>query len=320
MDALHFDDEEMREVPNKKLWWDAVYFVSETGMLRRRYYNPMMRTWVWGDAITPRFVRDRLGYRINGQFHTIEQAIALAWVKRRIATKHLCRVVLKDPREGVIAYNLKYADEDDCESGSESSEDEEGVQDEVWKDLKCKIGIVPCENAQMQVSNLGRVRSADGTIHCGTVGAGLSRFVRVSNVGLIPIDATKALFDGSRYEKPPPRIRNILILLKHCDLSIEMLAQRLKIKESTAWLYVTQGMRYVSTQSAQHYLRKLLQKSHPLEHALRNIFLRQPHLLTSRLTPLVGIVNREMAADPDWPCNRFRFAEVAALRMQMQRE
>ena len=272
MDAVYFGDEELREVPNKKLWWNSVYFVSETGTLRRRFYNPMMGTWVWGDAIAPRFVRDRLGYRINGQFHTIEQTIALAWVKRRTAMKRLRRVILKDPRAGVIAYNLKYADEDDEESGSESSENEEGAQDELWKDLKCKIGIVKCENTQIQVSNLGRVRLADGTIHRGTVGAGPSRFVRVSNVGLIPIDATKALFDSSRYDKPPPRIRNVLILLKNCDLSIEMLARRLNIKESTAWLYVTQGMRYVSTQSAQKYLRKLLQKSHPLEHALRNIF------------------------------------------------
>ena len=314
--------EAMREIPSRRLWWNVTEWITETGTLRKRFYNPASQEWSWGEVVVPVYVRDRMGYRIRGQFRTIEHAIALAWVPRQTSMTRLRPVVLRDPSQGIIAHNIRYADQADVEEelSSDEESDNRDIYGELWIPLACKIGVVPCRECGLQVSNFGRIRhSSSGLILRSFLAIG--NFCRVPNIGLIPMDATRALFGKSRTEKPPPRIRNLLILLKNSeDISIDALAARLKLKKNTVWTYVHQAMRYVSSASAGSIIEKLLCKPFPLEHAMRDIVSRNPSLLTTRLTPLVEIVTHELAGDPDWRCNPFRYAEVSALRMLLQRE
>ena len=126
------------------------------------------------------------------------------------------------------------------------------------------------------------------------------------------------------FSRPPPRIRNLLVLLKYADdCSVGALAQRLRVRPATVWTYALEAIRHVSSETAARLVRRLRCVPHegtPLEVALRAIVRRRPELLGARLTPLVGLVTRELAADPDWRCNAFRHAETAAVRALLQRE
>jgi hypothetical protein len=314
--------EAMREVPSKLLWWNVTEWISETGTLYRRIYNPVRKEWVWGDAVTPILRRQQPGYRIRGEFRTIEQSIALAWVPRRAGMKRMRAVTFREPAHGPVAHNLRYVDqskEGDDDESSDSEEEEDDMPGEVWRPLVCKIGVVPCGDIGFAVSNFGRIRLPSGAVYTGFKAVG--RFCPVPNTGMVPIDATRVLFGASRTEKPPPRIRNLLLLLKNAnDVSIEGLSRRMSLKQSTVWAYVQHGMRYTSTDTSRRILHRLLSKTQPFEHAMRDVVSRNPGLLTMHLGPLVEIITRELAGDPDWRCNRFRHAEVAALRMLLQRE
>lgn len=318
--------EAMREVPSKRPWWNVTEWISETGTLRRRIYNPVTREWMWGDLVSPVFRGEHPGYRIRGEFRTVEQAIALAWVPRRKAMARLRSVAFREPADGLVAHNLRYVDQPDEDNEDESSDSEEeeaaSLPGEVWRPLVCKIGIVCCNDNGFAVSNLGRIRLPTGVVYAGFKAVG--RFCPVPSIGMVPIDATRTLFGAPRTDKPPPRIRNILRLLKSVKsvdgVSIEALARRQSLKESTVWSYINHGMRYTSTPTAQSILKKVLRRPQPLEHAMRDVVSRNPGLLTMHLGTLVEIITRELAGDPEWRCNRFRHAEVAALRMMLQRE
>jgi hypothetical protein len=322
----------MREIPLSRLWWNATPWISEHGVLRRRFYNPALRSWSWGDVVRPSYLRDRLGYHLDGRFVGLEQAIALAWVQRRAPMPRLVRVELIDPAAGVVAHNLCYADERHCE-GDDDDDGEAGASDaeeedyeERWTELNCQVGIVPYRDSGYRVSNRGRIRRPDGRIEPGVCGLGLSRYCRIGALGYIPIAATAALFEPGRqrFSRPPPRIRNLLVLLKYADdCSVGALAQRLRVRPATVWTYALEAIRHVSSETAARLVRRLRCVPHegtPLEVALRAIVRRRPELLGARLTPLVGLVTRELAADPDWRCNAFRHAETAAVRALLQRE
>lgn len=315
-------DETFREIPSPKLWWNSAYWINETGTLRKRFYNPRTKEWVWGDIVNPISRKDRVGYCLHGQFRSVEQAIALAWVRRKAPMRRMRRVSLRDPTAGVIAYNLFYCDEDGASSEEEEEEEpQEDLPDEEWRHFKCKLGVVECRSTGFQVSSMGRIRSPDGVITRGVAALGLSRYCQIPSIGFIPIQATQKLFGDKRYDSPPPRIRNLLILLKNSDDStIDSLSKRLRLKDSSVWTYVNHAMRYVSTETARDILMKLLQKQAPLCDVVEHVINRQPLFLTSRLKPLVEIVSHELAADPDWKCNPFRYSEVAALKMLLQRE
>lgn len=312
-------NEAMCEIPLPHLWWNSTFWISETGTVRKRLYNPRLKEWTWGDTVVPITRKDRVGYCFYGRFRSVEESIALAWVKRKTPMRRMRPVQLKDPAVGVVAYNLKYCDEDSTTSSTDE-ESEQDLPNEHWKQFQCKIGIIQCENTGFQVSNMGRIRLPNGDISKGVAALGLSRYCHIPSIGFIPIQATQKLFNGKRYQTPPPRIRNLLILLRNCDSDIASLSKRLNIKESSVWTYVNHGMHYVSTQSARTILMSLLQKQSPLSNVMTYIVDRQPRFLTARLKPLVEVVSHELAADPDWRCNPFRYSEVAALRMLLQRE
>ena len=228
-------------------------------------------------------------------------------------------VALITPSDGVIAYNLRYTDEAVDDDESDDSDERETDADEVWIDLRCKLGIVPCVRSDVRISNHGRI-SMDNVITRGTGGLG-GYFCLLSSVPPVPIDrVTTLLFrPTARREPPPPRIRAVIALLKD-GANIDTLQRRLRIKRTTAWSYTHEAMRFVSTKSAAMYTRRMLQAK-DVEQPFRQLVDEAPALLHAPLRTIVELFTRTcMASNAAWRTNPHRYAEICAMRALVQRE
>lgn len=308
----------MRPIPLRRASWASVPWISEDGVLRIRWYNARLALWVWESRPrTPVLDKTgRVGHRLHKQFRTIAQLIALAWLPRTHPMRRMRTVELVAPSNGLVAYNLRYIDADEEETATSSDDDD----DEEWLDLECKVGIVPCSGMNVSISNRGRVRVHRTIIP--TAGGIGDCFCILPSVPPIPISrVTAALFSSRpvRGDKPPPRIRQVVTLLRE-GANGQTLQKRLRIKPSTAWSYVHEALRFVSTKSATLYMRQMMQDAH-VEAPFRKLIDEAPNLLHAPLRVIVDIFTRTcMASDPMWRTNAHRYAEVCAMRSLLQRE
>tara|TARA_B110000046_G_scaffold177799_1_gene205032 strand:+ start:709 stop:1671 length:963 start_codon:yes stop_codon:yes gene_type:complete len=307
----------VRPIPLRRFCWASVPWVSEHGVVRYRHYNARLAAWFWeARPLVPVIDKTgRLGHRLHGQFRTIPQLIALAWLRRRTPMRRMRPVELIARSDGVVAYNLRYADEqlDDTDS------DDDDETDEVWVALECKVGIVPCVGTGALISSRGRVRVANAITH-GTGGLG-GYFCILPSVPPIPISRVTAVLFSSRPrgEKPAPRIREVIRLLKD-GANVEVVRREMRIQPNTAWAYVHDAMRFVSTKSAATYTRQMMQDEH-VEAPFRKLVDEAPELLHAPLRIIVDRFTRTcMAGDLMWRTNPHRYAELCAMRALVQRE
>lgn len=312
------DNLPMRPIPLRRFCWATVPWISEHGIVRNRHYNARLREWFWEKApLSPVMDKTgRIGHRLQKQFRTITALIALAWLRRRTSMRRMRSVELISPCDGVVAYNLRYKYETDDD---EESDAESGDGSEEWTDMECKVGLVPCIGTGVLVSNRGRIRK-NNIVSYGVGGLG-GQFCILPSIPPIPIERVAAVLFSSqpRGEKPPPRIRNVIALLK-AGADKESLQCSLQIKSTTVWSYVQDSMRFVSTKSATTYLRRMLLDKN-VEASFRRLVDESPHLLHAPLREIVDVFTRtSMASDPLWRTNPNRYAEVCALRSLIQRE
>ncbi len=312
----------MRPIPLRRYHWSTVPWISETGILRRRHFNARLSEWHWElKTVAPSLDRrGRIGHRLQNQFYTLAQLIALAWLERPTPMKRMSEVLLTHPEDGLVSYNLRYRDSFSRED--DDSDDDISIvdPDEVWLPLECKVGIVPCVESGYHVSNRRRLRSPNGKISIGNGGLG-GYFFLISGIPPIPAErATSVLFDPTtKREKPPPRIRATMAQL-NAGASIKRLAHSLKIKQTTAWSYAHAAMRFVSTSTARSYTTQLLADPNVVPQ-FRVMIEKSPDLLHAPLRTIVDVFTREwMAVDLNWRSNAHRYAEMSALRALLQRE
>lgn len=309
----------MRPIPLRRYHWSSVPWISETGILRRRHFNARTGAWHWeaADVVPIEDPKGRLGHRLQNQFRTIAQLVALAWVHRSTPMSRMAKLTLVRPTEGVVAYNLRYADErDESDDDITILDAEDGA--ETWAPLECKVGIVPCVDTGYRISDRRRVMTPTGVVSNGVGGLG-GFFCMIPNVPPVPVERVAGvLFGRPRREKPPPRIKTTMLHLKK-GATIRSLARALRIKETTAWSYAHAAMRFVSTRTAREYTMQLIDAP-DVAHELGKLVDRSPELLHAPLRQIVDVVTRSMAADPDWRSNPHRYAEVSALRSLLQRE
>lgn len=329
MDGVEDDPEgrAMRQVPPDALLWGHTAWISETGDLRKRYYDVTTNTWIWGDVRTPVVDRSgRVGHRINGRFRTLEQAVALAWVPRRTAMPRLRRVVYRGgaPSNAVLAHNLEWSDErsgveDDLDDDDIELTDDDQPVDEEWRKIAFKTAIVPCVS-DWEISREGRVRVRD-RICTGTYALGPSRFFPVVNIGLVPLDDLKSLlFRGERREEPtPPRIKRVMRLIRRDEgASIASIAAELAVRESTAWSYAYMALQRMSTASAQRHTVRLL-RDPILQDVVLKVAQEAPIVYRCRLRELTPMITRVLASNSKWLCNPHRYSELCAVRTLLQR-
>ena len=319
--VVEVDHMPMRQVPTYAYSFSGSSWVSEDGILRHRYFDPLSSTWNWGDIRRPVFdARGRIGHHVYGRFRTIEQIIALAWVPRRKPMTRLKRVKRRDIRSDVTAHNLYWSDEEDSDDGD--SDDTEAGDDTRTKPLLFKMGMVPCVNSHLSISERGTLYTPHGAFR-GRYALGPCRFYPVSNVGLVPLNlAAQLIFAGERDRRltsPPPRIARVIRHLRR-GLSVHDVALAAGVREATAWSYAHVALRHMSTPSARKIVEKLLAHTPRVIKALEKLATESPLVVGGRLSDVVHVLTRVFAADPSWREYAHRYSVVCMARTLLQRE
>ena len=162
----------------------------------------------------------------------IETAIAMAWRQRAPGSKAGVRQLPnRSPR--LHAKLLRWGKEELVE------EEPTMLEGEVWKPLKWRCGVVPCDGLGYHVSDHGRLRNPKGLVTKGFAYGG-RRWAAVRNAGLVDLHAAARLQPKST---PPPAIQLALdaLLTNHtprslCDLN--------GISLATSWSYFSQAAPY----------------------------------------------------------------------------
>jgi hypothetical protein len=294
----------MREVPQRHVWSSSVW-CSKTGLLWRRYYNSQVRTWKWDDKGPMQLVEEadtgRMGIHLEW-FVTVEHAIAMAWLLRAPGSTV---GVERDLSERLHARHLQWGD------GGECHEEEEGpITGEVFRPLKWKCGVVPCD-PRYQISNMGRLRSP----HTGLVTSGFAygdtRLAACRGAGLVDLHRA-----GRRCRDivVPPRIMMGIDALS-TGHDPHDLACEADISEKTAWGYMTQAAQHIPGAELRRLVPRLV--SSELWRALRDMQEEGHPLLGARLLDLIEEVMERVSSRGEYAQSDFQMEELRLARLAL---
>ena len=74
------DQQSYRQLPEENVW-SSTAWVSNNGVVRRRYFNPVSSIWTWDEPFPLTLSDGRVGVTIN-HWMSLERVIALAWRRR----------------------------------------------------------------------------------------------------------------------------------------------------------------------------------------------------------------------------------------------
>ena len=228
------DGTAMRQVPTR-FAFSSTLWVSEDGLLMRRHFDVTTTRWRWADEGALVYTEDdggRLGLRVDNQFRTIEQIIALAWLwNRQPGSRVDVEVVQGQPP------HAQYIRWTERESVKELGEN----RDEVWKTLRgYKCGIVTIPEGY-QISSKGRLKGPKGvTRGFYFVGAcGETRLASVKDCGLVDLWVAAKLIPPALCLPPALKQAADGMMTGHTPSEH---AEAVAIKEDTAWSYYRQTL------------------------------------------------------------------------------
>lgn len=304
---------EMRQLAVSEVPWAQTMWISECGVLVHRHYDIVRDCWEWDERCRPLVTdsRGRAGHYIRGHFRTLEMCIAMAWLARRARATRSSRLRMKDASKGAVAHNLEWSD-GDCAG------DEVWLDDEDWRPVNVKAGIIPCRT-DLLISASGRIRRGS-CVSEGVYSLGPERFFPIGHIGLLPLlQLSHLMFTGERREaRIPPRIRRAMKLIR-AGASVSGVSKQMCVKENTAWSYVFLALQNMSTRSAAAYTARLV-VTKDLEAVARKVSEETPLFLCGRLRDAMQVVNRALASSPHWKTNPNRYAELCLVRTLLQRE
>ena len=279
-----------RELPQRHGWASCI-FVTQDGVARRRFWNPIARRWHWDARPLPLIVSDdRIGIHAP-QFMTLERAICMAWRRRAVdgapGIGEVGRVDLVDCNadsvssdDGVSAASLRWDDEEEGEPGV--------VEGERWRPLKGHIGAVPIPKG-FAISTHGRLRDPRGRMTIGLWALG-RRWAAVAGaggyVGMLDLFEAAGLDGGVSLPLSIRRARGALL----AGASPADLARHAEISESTAWSYFAQAAVHVDGATLRTRVKPLV--SPTLWRAL--VALRGDTRLGGSLNELDGLLGRSL--------------------------
>mgnify|MGYP007078116873 CR=1 FL=1 len=297
--------ERMREVPQRHVWASSVW-CSKTGLLWRRYYNGQLGTWHWEEEPMP-LVEEvvdgeetgRMGIHLEW-FVTVEHAICLAW--RRRAPRSTAGVERELGRPLHVT-NLQWAD-----GGERVEEEEDRIAGEVFKPLRWKVGIVPCDE-HYEISNRGRLRSPHTGLVTSGVAYGDTRLAAVRGAGLVDLHRAARL---CRDIVVPPRIMMAIDAL-HTGHDAYDLAQEAGVEVGTAWGYMSQGAQHMPASELRRLVPRLV--SSDLWRVLQDMSDEGHPLLGGRLLDLVEEVMERVSSRGEYARSEFRMEQLRLARL-----
>lgn len=311
LDAIENDPENnpMRQIPLKSGFSSSIW-ISELGVIRRRYYNSFNETWRWGNIMNPHvddngkvfvYLRNR---KIN-----IELLIAMAWLpnpKNRKLPK------LKDISEGSSISNMIWSDD---------SEDDEFIleneEEESWKNIERNPTIFPtCES--YQISSTGRIKNKYGEISEGTFVQD-EKVVCLPDQGIVNIqDLVSQHFNSNNSNKKnmQPRLEKLLEALRN-EKKIEQYAEENSIAISTVWSYIYDLFIVIDLDEADCIAKQII--SSAAFKAMHAIFKEEKeYIFSCKAKEYMQYIDYLLCDDPDWKCNANRYHEIRLLKLLCQ--
>ena len=297
------DDIPMRQLPifEKNLY--STLWISENGMLRRRYYNVFNEEYTWGGELFYRI--DENGNRfvnINGRKLRIDQAIALAWIVNK---KNRSMPTLKNKDESLTVTNLIWSDDDTDEEIELENLDIE------WK---------PFNKLQTyEISIDGTFRNNKGETHESTFVNG-KKLICLPKIGLIDVEEEIS----NHFDKIKPtntkiskRLYTLYSALQN-EETLDSYCKRRNLKKTTVFSYVYELCTLLDMTEFRKILNDII--SSQSWFAMKFIFEHEmEHIFSKPAKDYMTSIDRILCDDPDWKCNPFRFEEIRLLKLYCQR-
>lgn len=288
------------------------YWISETGDLLRRVYNPWTRQTAFLDARPAISLTAAGALRVSvaGQYVPLARAIALAWIKTRRAGHVRCVDDALPPTRA----NLEWTRRNRSSEGSEDESSEEDGDSARWHPLCTQLGPITHLVPDCAVSSFrGAVRvPGKGTVSPCHSRAG--KFVALDGVGVVHVRPP------SREERRAglsPRHSRTARALERGE-AVDDVRARLGVSGGTAWSYAFEVLSRG---------RLSLRRARALVHPPLLGALRRMHAAGSYAAPLGGplkallpLVDRALLSDPDWRTLPYRYSELRFARMLLQLE
>jgi hypothetical protein len=305
-----------RQLPQKHVWSSTVW-CSADGLLWRRFFNPVTRTWKWEDEpYTMTIDGDgTVGYLLEW-WMSADRCVALAWLHRaeggsdRIQEKVTVQLVDGDAptasESGMRVDSIEWVDGDD------DPEDGGSIPGEKWKPLKWSCGLIPCDG-RYKISSHGRLWSP----HTRTITSGFSydgdRFAAVRGGSLVPLRAAAGM---QAEEKLQPRVRLARdALMAGYEPSHLEAASGLEL--STCWSYFTKASMHVPGKDLRRRVPRIVAKE--MWGALERLRARGDERLGGSLTDLMERIRRMVpsrVSESEHVMSQLRLARTALLAPQ----
>ena len=300
----------MRQIPIVNENWSSSLWISENGIIRRRFFNIFNNTWNWSHEINP-IINDDGDVLISvaNRKISLEHAVASAWLPNTKNRKH---VKYRNESNIDILSNVYWTDE--------SSDEVELMEtdDEKWVKLKySNFTCVPKCEYSYWISSHGRVKNTIGEVTCGTY-INNCEVLCLDNGVVINIKESQKKSFGKKCmpNTPKPRIKKMIEVLTK-KLALQEYSDQSGLQMSTIWTYVYDAIRFMSLDQAKIVVKHYVSTS--AWNAIHTIFeYEHEHIFSLPSKEYMKAIDSILCDDPNWKCNPHRYAEVRILKLFCQ--
>lgn len=308
------DGNAMRQVPIEESNFASTLWISELGMMRRRFPNVFTNTWTWGPPIPPHVDANGIAF-----VHTacgkikLTNAIAAAWI---VNSHNHKKPRVRCVEDGLQVANMYWTEgESDVELDDESDDDTH----EEWKTLSngCRL------------SSKGRVVNKVGEVCNGTYFRG-KKMICMSTDKPRQLDTlvashfrqsagsqTQEQTQEQRQDRIPARILRLIAALR-IPKSVHEYAQETGLQESTVWSYMYHAFLALTTDECREIADRETSKA--ARRAMRTIFDEgREHIFSLPAKEYMPHIDSLLIDDAEWKCNPHRFHEIRILKLMCEK-
>lgn len=283
VDCVEDDDDYVafRQIPIENNYFSSLW-ISETGTVKRRYFNVFTKKWSWGNILQPH-INDEGKLLINigrGQI-TLDSAISSAWFQN----------------ENSMSYDSDSSDECELEDNTE-----------YWKKI----------NNEIEISSLGNFRNKKGEV-CKPTYFKNKRMICLPGLGAINVDSkVNSYFNGIKpLYKLPKRSLSLLSWLRD-KKTIETYAELQKLKISTIWSYVYDIFVEIDVDECQQISDDII--SDCSKNAMFEIFKHEKeHIFSLPAKVYIKEIDELLKNDQNWNAHKYKYEEIRILKLLCQK-
>ena len=283
VDCVEDDDDYVafRQIPIEHNYFSSLW-ISETGIVKRRYFNVFTREWSWGNVLQPH-INDEGKLFINigeGQI-SLDTAISSAWFQNKNS----------------LSYESDSSDEYELEDNTE-----------YWKKM----------NDDIEISSLGKFRNKKGEV-CEPTYFKNKRMICLPGLGAINVDNKVNFYFNNITPsyKLPKRSSSLLSWLRE-KKTVEKYAELHKLQMTTVWSYVYNIFVEIDVDECQRISDNII--SDCSKNAMYEIFKHEKeHIFSFPAKVYIKEIDEILKTDEKWNMNKYKYEEIRILKLLCQK-